>query len=613
LIERCLHPWLAGNDDRAGAFGGELLARAAIAVARFVKRSHYPPMSLAPFSSSRGSSETPTFREARDLLLELHDDYHGARAAFVWPRPERFNWALDWFDAELAAGEHGRKTALKVIGERIETRTFADLRLESARLANGLRALGAKRGDRLLMMLGVVPELWATMLAAMKLGLVLIPAMPTLGHADIADRLERGQAKYLIAHGSDAEKFTRLGEGVQRVAVGPAPPGWRRYATLLGGDSFQPDGPTQADDPMLLYFTSGTTARAKLVVHTHASYPIGHLSTMYGLGLKPGDAHLNISSPGWAKHAWSSVFAPWNAGAAIIALARRFDARETLDALVAHKVTTFCAPPTVWRMLIQHDLRKWKVALREVVGAGEPLNPEVIEQVRRAWGLTVRDFYGQTETTAIIGNSPGQRIVPGSMGRPFPGYRIALIDADGLESDSGEIAISLHPRPVGLMRGYQDEAGGLKAIEGEYYRTGDVAARDADGYITFIGRADDVFKSSDYRLSPFELESVLIEHAAVAEAAVVPAPDPVRYMIAKAYIVLAKGHAPNRATAAAIFKHMRERLSAYKLVRRIEFAELPKTISGKIRRVELRQRESALAERGERAQAEFRIEDFPEG
>ena len=570
-------------------------------------------MSLAPFSLSRSSSETPAFREARDLLLEMHDDYHGACAAFVWPRPERFNWALDWFDAELAGSEHGGKIALKVIGERVETRTFADLCLESARLANGLRALGAKRGDRLLMMLGVVPELWATMLAAMKLGLVLIPAMPTLGPADIADRLERGQAKYLIAHGADAEKFAAMGEGVQRVAVGPVLAGWRRYATLLGSEFFTPDAPTRADDPMLLYFTSGTTARAKLVVHTHASYPIGHLSTMYGLGLKPGDAHLNISSPGWAKHAWSSFFAPWNAGAAIVALARRFDARETLDALVEHQVTTFCAPPTVWRMLIQHDLRKWKVALREVNAAGEPLNPEIIEQVRRAWGLTVRDFYGQTETTAMIGNSPGQRIVPGSMGRPLPGYRVTLIDADGLESDTGEIALPLRPRSAGLMSGYQNERGELTPIDGSYYRTGDVASRDAEGYITFIGRSDDVFKSSDYRLSPFELESVLIEHAAVAEAAVVPAPDPVRYTIAKGYIALAKGHAPDRATAAAIFKHMRARVSAYKLVRRIEFAELPKTISGKIRRVELRQRESALAERGERAQAEFRIEDFPEG
>ena len=571
-------------------------------------------MTQVPFSSPRSSAAAPTFREARDLLLHYRDDYHGARAAFVWPRPARFNWALDWFDAELAAGQGGLKPALKVIGERVETRTFADLSRESSRLANGLRALGAKRGDRLLMMLGVGPELWATMLAAMKLGLVLIPAMPALGVADVADRLDRGKAKYLITHGSEAEKFAGAADSVERVAVGEAPRGWRSYEALLAGaERFEPDGPTRADDPMLLYFTSGTTARSKLVVHSHASYPIGHLSTMYGLGLMPGDAHLNISSPGWAKHAWSSVFAPWNAGAAVIAFAGRFDPRATLDALIEHEVTTFCAPPTVWRMLIQHDLRQWKVVLREVNAAGEPVNPEIIEQVRRAWGLTLRDSYGQTETTMMIGNSPGQTVVPGSMGRPLPGYRVALIDADGLESDSGEIAIPLRPRPVGLMRGYQNDHGELVPIEGEYYRTGDVASRDAEGHIAFIGRADDVFKSSDYRLSPFELESVLIEHASVAEAAVVPAPDPMRHTVAKAYVTLVAGHAPDRATAAAIFAHLRERLSAYKRVRRIEFFELPKTISGKIRRVELRMRESALADRGERAGAEFRIEDFPEG
>jgi acetyl-CoA synthetase len=569
-------------------------------------------MSLAPFSSPRPFPEPPSFRKARDLLLELREDYHGARAAFVWPRPERFNWALEWFDAELAAGEHGRTTALKIIGDRVDMRTFVELADESSRLANGLRALGARRGDRLLMMLGVVPELWATMLASMKLGLVLIPAMPTLAPADIADRLDRGGAKYLVAHGADADKFAGLAEGVERVAVGAAPPDWRSYDAILGAEVFTPDGPTRADDPMLLYFTSGTTARAKLVLHTHASYPIGHLPTMYGLGLRPGDVHLNISSPGWAKHAWSSVFAPWNAGATIIALATRFEPRAALDTLVEHQVTTFCAPPTVWRMLIQHDLRQWKVALREVNAAGEPVNPEIIEQVRRAWGLPLRDSYGQTETTMMIGNSPGQRVVPGSMGRPLPGYRIALIDAEGLESDTGEIALPLRPRAVGLMSGYQSERGELAPIEGSYYRTGDVASRDADGYITFIGRADDVFKSSDYRLSPFELESVLIEHPAVAEAAVVPAPDPVRYTIAKAYLALAQGHAADRATAAAIFKHMRGRLSSYKLVRRIEFAELPKTISGKIRRVELRQREAKLADKGERAEAEFRIDDFPE-
>ena len=571
-------------------------------------------MSYVTSSSPARPPQPPTFREARDLLLHLRDDYHGARAAFSWPRPERFNWALDWFDAELAGGEHGAKTALKVIGEGVETRTFAELSQESSCLANGLRALGARRGDRLVMMLGVVPELWATMLACMKLGLVMIPAMPQLGAADIADRLMRGKAKYLVAHGSDAGKFAGLADAIERIAVGETPQGWRSYGALLSGAArFAPDGLTRADDPMLIYFTSGTTARSKLVVHTHASYPIGHLTTMYGLGLRPGDAHLNISSPGWAKHAWSSVFAPWNAGASIIALAGRFDPLFALDALVDHAVDTFCAPPTVWRMLIQHDLRKWKVGLREAASAGEPLNPEAIEQVRRAWGLTVRDSYGQTETTMMVANSPGQKVVAGSMGRPLPGYRVVLLDAEGLESDQGEIALTLRPRPAGLMRGYMNDAGELTPIEGEYYRTGDVAARDSEGHIAFIGRADDVFKSSDYRLSPFELESALIEHAAVAEAAVVPAPDSIRYMTPKAYIALVAGHAPDRGTAAAIFAHVRERLSPYKRVHRIEFWELPKTASGKIRRVELRARESALAERGERADGEFRIEDFPEG
>ena len=298
------------------------------------------------------------------------------------------------------------------------------------------------------MMLGATPELWVTMLAAMKLGLVLIPAMPQLGEADIADRLERGKAKFLVAHGRDAEKFAGAPAEVERIAVGETPAGWRAFASLMSPNArFQPDGPTRADDPMLLYFTSGTTARAKLVVHSHASYPIGHLSTMYGLGLKPGDVHLNISSPGWAKHAWSSVFAPWNAGATVVALAGRFEPRAALDALVEHEVTTFCAPPTVWRMLIQENLGQWKVGLREIISAGEPLNPEVIDQVRRAWGLTLRDSYGQTETTMMIGNSPGQKVIAGSMGRALPGYRIVLLDADGLESDQGEIALPLAPAP----------------------------------------------------------------------------------------------------------------------------------------------------------------------
>jgi acetyl-CoA synthetase len=553
------------------------------------------------------------FKFARDFLLALGDNYHTAKARFVWPKLERFNWALDWFDGELAKGEAGAHPALKILGEVVETHSFAELSERSSRLANGLRALGAKRGDRLLLMLGNVAPLWTSMLAAMKLGLVVIPATPQLAGADIDDRLARGRARFIIADAADAGKFEGRGADVQRIAVGGPPPGWSDYAALLKHSAhFAPDGPTRADDPMLLYFTSGTTARPKLVLHSHASYPVGHLSTMFGLGLRPGDAHLNISSPGWAKHAWSSFFAPWNAGATILALAKKFEPRATLDDLVTHQVTSFCAPPTVWRQLVQLDLSQWKVALREANSAGEPLNPEVIEQVRRAWGLSLRDSYGQTETTMMVGNAPNQKIVAGSMGRPLPGYRVVLVDGDGLEADHGEIAIPLAQRPVGLMRGYQSDEGELVSIEGAYYRTGDVATRDAEGYITYVGRADDVFKSSDYRLSPFELESALVEHPAVAEAAVVPAPDPIRQTTPKAYVVLADGHAPDRATALSIFTFLRDRLSPYKRIRRIEFSELPKTISGKIRRVELRAREAERAAKGEPAEREFRVEDFAE-
>ena len=556
---------------------------------------------------------TESFKSARDLLLALRDNYEFARSGFQWPKLKRFNWALDWFDADLAKGEHGRKPALKVLGDKVETLSFLELSQASSRLANGLRGLGAKRGDRLLLMLGNAPALWISMLAAMKLGMVVIPATTLLTGADVADRIARGRARFVIADASVADRFAALERDVVRIAVRGAAEGWRSFDELLrASPNFAPDGPTAADDPLLLYFTSGTTARPKLVVHTHVSYPIGHLSTMFGLGLKPSDAHLNISSPGWAKHAWSSFFAPWNAGACILALDKRFDARATLDDLVAHEVTSFCAPPTVWRQLVQLDLAQWRPPLREINSAGEPLNPEVIERVRRVWGLTLRDSYGQTETTMMIGNAVGQKIVAGSMGRPLPGYRVALLDADGLEADEGEIAIPLNSRPLGLMRGYQEDDGTLRPVEGAYYRTGDVATRDAHGFITYVGRADDVFKSNDYRLSPFELESVLIEHEAVVEAAVVPAPDAARLTVPKAYVVLAEGRTPDRAIALDLFRFLNERLAPYKRIRRIEFAELPKTISGKIRRVELRGREAELAKRADRAPKEFRIEDFPE-
>jgi acetyl-CoA synthetase len=465
-----------------------------------------------------------------------------------------------------------------------------------------------------------VVETWETILACMKLGVIVIPATPQLTPRDLADRFERGAVRHAVSDGDGARKFATLPGEYTRLIVGSELPGWTRFEQAHDApNDFTPDAETLATDPLLLYFTSGTTAKPKLVLHTHASYPVGHLSTMYWIGLREGDLHWNISSPGWAKHAWSSVFAPWNAGATIFVYDyQRFDAKRVLETIVRCGVTTLCAPPTVWRMLIGENLGAHHVALREVVGAGEPLNPEVIARVRNAWGLTIRDGYGQTETTAQVGNSPGQPVRDGSMGRPLPGYRVVLLDSHGEPSSEGEISLPLTAggvadRPLGLMVGYLDEESrAAGAMAGGYYRTGDVAVRDADGYITYVGRADDVFKSSDYRISPFEIESALIEHPLVAEAAVVPSPDAVRLSVPKAFCVLRGDATPSRDVALDIFQFVRDRLPAYKRVRRLEFAELPKTISGKIRRVELRLLEQRRFEGGERGPAEFREDEFPE-
>jgi acetyl-CoA synthetase len=555
-----------------------------------------------------------TFKQARDFLFAHAGDYKAAHAGFRWPELEHFNYALDWFDAELATGESANRLALKIVGADAAECTFAELSVASNRIANGLRSLGVKRGERILLMLGNVVPLWETMLAAMKLGAVVIPATTLLNTNDLKDRFDRGRVRHIVANAADAGKFDGLDPSVTRIAVGNGPAGWLSYADLRkGSETFTPDAPTRVTDPMLLYFTSGTTSRPKLVEHNHRSYPVGHLITMYWIGLRPGDMHLNISSPGWAKHAYSCFFAPWNAGATIFILNQpRFHAKSMLDAIVENKVTTICAPPTVWRMFVQEDMKAWKTSLREVLSAGEPLNPEVIEHVQGVWGLTPREGYGQTETTLQIGCYPGQVVKPGSMGEESPGFRIRLLDPDGADVEEGEVSIDLNPPPTGLMRGYQADDGSFMPLGQGAYRTGDVATKDADGYFTYVGRSDDVFKASDYRISPFELESALIEHQAVAEAAVVPAPDKVRMAVPKAYVTLAAGNEPNRETALSIFLHLREVLAPYKRVRRIEFTDLPKTISGKIRRVELRQAEEARARAETRDPAEFREEDFPE-
>jgi acetyl-CoA synthetase len=562
-------------------------------------------------TSNNTSTNAEPFVAARDFLLRHREDYDTAYRDFKWPKLERFNWALDYFD-EIARGN--AKPALWIVDEDAgETRlSFAQLSERSNRIANYLRGLGVRRGDRILLMLGNVVPLWECMLAAMKLGAVIVPATTLLTRNDLADRFARGGVRHVVTSADAAAKFADLPGDYSRIAIGGDAPGWTSYEKgYEASPDFKADGETRADDPMLLYFTSGTTATPKLVLHSHQSYPVGHLSTMYWIGLQPGDVHMNISSPGWAKHAWSCFFAPWNGQACIfIANQKRFNAKRLLDTVTRCGVTTFCAPPTVWRMLIQEKLSDWKIPMRELIGAGEPLNPEVIEQVKSAWGITIRDGYGQTETTALVGNTPGQKVKPGSMGRPLPGYRVALLDFDNRPQKEAELCLTLTPRPTGLMQGYQADDGGVRAMAGDVYRSGDVASIDDDGYLTYIGRADDVFKSSDYRISPFELESVLIEHPAVAEAAVVPSPDPMRLAVPKAFLALAPGHTPDRATALSIFKHCRTALAPFKRVRRLEFADLPKTISGKIRRVELRRAEATNQRGGNRASLEFWEEDF---
>ncbi|CAN3127614.1 AMP-binding protein [Mycobacterium sp. smrl_JER01] len=553
-------------------------------------------------------------RNARDHLVEVMADYDKAVETFEWPRiPGTFNWATDWFDA-IATGND--RVALWIVEEDGSEQkiTFDQMARRSDQVACWLHGLGVGKGDRVILMLGNQVQLWECMLAVAKLGAVIMPTTAALGPFDLVDRISRGAAGFVIANSADTAKFAAVPGDYVRIAVGEPIAGWHDYADTAAVEAgASHDAQTEADDPLLVYFTSGTTSKPKLVEHSQISYPLGHLTTMAWIGVRPGDVHLAISSPGWAKHAWSCFFAPWIAEATIFVYNYpRFDAAALLGQLRRAGVNTFCAPPTVWRMLIQADLGERPEGLREVLGAGEPLNPEVIGAVQRAWGLTIRDGFGQTETTLQIGNTPGQPVKAGSMGRPMPGVPVVLVDPlTGDPSDEGEICLDLSQTPLNLMTGYlgDDDRNALVMRDG-YYHTGDVAARDADGYITYIGRTDDVFKSSDYKVSPFELESVLIEHPAVVEAAVVPQPDDTRLAVPKAYIALADGWSADEDTARAILEYSRDHLAPYLKVRRVEFFDLPKTISGKIRRVELRRREQDAHQAGQAIDSEYRYEDL---
>lgn len=558
---------------------------------------------------------TPTqaYRAARDQLFSTAHDLSAAQAEFSWPDVgDSFNWAIDWFDA-IAAGNE--QIALWVVEEdgREQRLSFEQLRQRSNQLANWLHANGIGHGDRVMLMIDNRVELWESMLALLKVGAVILPTSVVLGPEDLAERIERANVRGVIADDADAAKFASIPAVPVRVTVGTPRNGWLSFSDSQLANDAAPNVSVASTDPAIIYFTSGTTSRPKMVEHTQLSYPVGHLSTSYWIGVRPGDVHMTISAPGWGKHAWSLFFAPWIAEATIFVFNySKFDAIKLVDQLDRAGVNTFCAPPTVWRMLIQADLERKPRGLREVLSAGEPLNPEVIATIERWWGLQIRDGYGQTELTAVIGNPPGVAVVPGAMGRALPGVEIVLIDpVTGQLAEEGEICLPLTPhRPLNLMTGYLGDPERTAEVEANgYFHTGDVAVRAANGTLTFIGRTDDVFKASDFKVSPFEVESILLEHPLVAEAAVVGAPDDLRLNAVKAYVALAPGVEESPETAQAILAHAREHMPPYMRVRRLEFFELPKTISGKIRRVELREREEAAYPT--RIPSEYRDSDFP--
>jgi acetyl-CoA synthetase/medium-chain acyl-CoA synthetase len=546
-------------------------------------------------------------------------NYEETRRSFAWQVSDDYNFALDTIGHWATEPDRLAMLWLGADG-REERYTFVHFDEASSRLAHALDRLGIQKGDRVLVMLPRVPEWWETMLGLMKLGAIGIPCTTLLTSKDIQYRAELAGATAIVTDGAGAEKFAqvraqcpamRLALVVGETEESAAPDGCVGYHPAVDISSPTWDERrTVSSDPALIYFTSGTVGYPKMVLHTHASYPIGHTAVTgrYWLDLTPDDLHWNLSEMGWAKAAWSNFYGPWGNGAALFIQDARgkFNARETLELLAKYPITTFCAPPTAYRLLVQEDLASYQLAaLRHCVGAGEPLNPEVIDAWQRATGLTIHDGYGQTETVLLCGNFPGEAVRPGSMGKPAPGFDLAVIGHDSAElgpNQEGDIAVRVQPtRPLGLFQEYWQTADAMaRSFKGEWYLTGDRAYRDADGYFWFVGRADDVIISAGYRIGPFEVESALVEHPAVVESAVVASPDPVRGEIVKAYVILAPGYAASDQLATELQDHVKTVTAPYKYPREIEFVtELPKTISGKIRRVELRDRERARKAGGE--------------
>jgi len=531
-------------------------------------------------------------------------NYDETRRDFRWPNPQQFNFAADvvgrW-------AKDGGAIAMRWVGDAGErTLTFRHFAERSDRLANALEGLGLRAGDRVLVMLPRVVEWWESILGLEKAQLVAMPATTLLTPKDIEYRLDAADASAVITDAAGADKVDAAPRSKKlraKIVVGAVRPGWTDLEALVErAAAARSPSATPANEPSLLYFTSGTTGFPKMVLHTHASIGLGHSVTgRYWLDLRPGDLHWNISDTGWAKAAWSSFFGPWQCGATLLVQhsTGKFAAPEILRFLETHPVTTLCGPPTVYRMLVQEDLSNIHCpTLRHCVAAGEPLNPEVIAAWKEATGLTIRDGYGQTETVILCGNFPPVVVRPGSMGKPTPGFDLAIIDDEGNRlppGTEGDIAIRVEPdRPLGLFKEYWKNPEAMAAsFHHGWYATGDRGMTDDDGYFWFVGRADDVIISAGYRIGPFEVESALIEHPAVAEAAAVASPDPVRGAIVKAFVVLAPGRTPSDSLAIELQEHVKRVTAPYKYPREIEFVkDLPKTISGKIRRLELREREA---------------------
>ncbi|MEA1967152.1 MAG: AMP-binding protein, partial [Thermodesulfobacteriota bacterium] len=544
--------------------------------------------------------------------------------------PENFNWAEEILEG-LHVKERGDQAALiwtDIATKESKTFTYSEFAANSNKCLNALRKAGAKKGDNMYQMLPIVPETWFATLAAAKGGFVAIPTATSMTMREMQFRFESYPPDTIIC----AEQFTDLmDEAIKATSAKPkmkivlgAKEGWISYSELEKEASEAEAAKIQSDDLLFCFFTSGTTGLPKRVGHSALLYPLGHLSTSVMTGIKPAEVHNNLSSPGWAKWAWSSFFAPLNIGATATGFDFTvLDGKAYLEALETHKVNVFCAPPTAWRMFINLDLSNYDLsALRQSIGAGEPLNPEVIKQWKEQTGTEIRDFYGQTESTAMIGNPPWMagKMRSGSFGYPSFMYDVKLVDDEGKEvttpDEPGHITVKLDSwRPLGLFTEYIGNPEKMSSVfVGDYYYTGDRASFDENGYWWFVGRADDVIKSSDFRIGPFEVESALVEHAAVAEAAVVGVPDPKRHQLVKAYIILNQGHTASKELALELFQKTVEILAKFKIPRIIEFVpEVPKTISGKIRRIELRENEEARKEKGEAAQVnEYFYWDFPE-